>query len=273
MSNQVDKNANYTLSYDSGVKGFPSFYSYNPDWMIGMNNYFYTFKGGNVFRHNTNETRNQYYGVNYPAKVESVFNEQPLENKLFKTINLEGDDSWTTTVKSDLQDTGFIDADYYEKKEQAYFAFIRNSGQTLASPANANQYALRSLNGIATSSNILIDTPQAGQNLVKFSTSVSIGSIISIGDMLYFGTTPQLMGQILSVNIDLPNGVNEIIVDTLIGGAQVPPTQTEYILYIKSSVAESHGILGHYAVFSLINNNTSKVELFAVESEVMKSFP
>ena len=40
MSNQVTKNANYTLSYDSGVKGFPSFYSYNPDWMIGMNNYF-----------------------------------------------------------------------------------------------------------------------------------------------------------------------------------------------------------------------------------------
>ena len=91
--------------------------------------------------------------------------------------------------------------------------------------------------------------------------------------MLYFGTTPQLMGQIVFINIDLPNGVNEIIVNTLIGGAQVPPTQTEYILYIKSSVAESHGILGHYAVFSLTNNNTSKVELFAVESEVMKSFP
>jgi hypothetical protein len=91
--------------------------------------------------------------------------------------------------------------------------------------------------------------------------------------MLYFGTTPQLMGQIISTNIDIPNGINEIVVATNILGAQVPPTGTEYILYIKNSVAESHGILGHYAVFSLINNNTSKVELFAVESEVMKSFP
>jgi hypothetical protein len=273
MSNQVEKNKEYTLSYDSGVKGFPSFYSYNPDWMIGMNNYFYTFKGGNVFRHNTNETRNQYYGVNYPAKVESVFNEQPLENKLFKTMNLEGDDSWTTTLKSDIQDTGFINADYYEKKEQAYFAFIRNTGQTFASPANENQYALRSLNGIATSQNIQVDFPLNGQTQVSFATTILIGSIISIGDMLYFGTTPQLLGQVVSVNVDIPNGINNIIVDYNIGGAATPTTSTEFILYIKNSVAESHGILGHYAVFSLINNNTSKVELFAVESEVMKSFP
>jgi hypothetical protein len=44
-------------------------------------------------------------------------------------------------------------------------------------------------------------------------------------------------------------------------------------MYIKSSVAESHGVLGHYCIFTLENNSTTKVELFAVESEVMKSYP
>ena len=109
MSNQVIKGKAYTLSYDSGVQGFPSFYSYNPDWMIGMNNYFYSFNGGNLYRHNVNPTRNEYYGVRYPSTLQSVFNEQPLDNKLFKTMNLEGDDSWDTTLVSDQQDTGFID--------------------------------------------------------------------------------------------------------------------------------------------------------------------
>jgi hypothetical protein len=33
----------YTLTYDDGVKGFPSFYTYYPDWIQGMNNYLYTF--------------------------------------------------------------------------------------------------------------------------------------------------------------------------------------------------------------------------------------
>jgi len=273
MSNTVQPGQHYTLSYDNGVKGFPSFYSYNPDWMIGMNNFFYTYRGGNLYRHNVNETRNQYYGVNYPSVMQSVFNEQPLENKLFKTMNLEGDDSWGTVLISDQQDTGFIESNYYEEKEGAYFGFVRNSGQDFISPANPNQFPLRSLNGIATSQNIQVDFPLVGQTQVSFATTISIGSIISIGDMLYFGTTPQLLGQVVSVNVNIPSGVNNIIVDNTIGGAATPTTPTEFILYIKNSVAESHGILGHYAVFTLTNNNTNKVELFAAESEVMKSFP
>ena len=92
--------------------------------------------------------------------------------------------------------------------------------------------------------------------------------------MIYFGTpAPLLLGRVTEVNQNLPAGINEIVVDNTIGGAQPAPTQTEYILYIKNSVAESHGILGHYSVFTLTNNNTSKIELFNVESEVMKSFP
>jgi hypothetical protein len=52
---------NYTLTYSEGVAGWVSFYSYYPDWIIGMNNYLYTFKGGNIYKHNTNESRNTFY--------------------------------------------------------------------------------------------------------------------------------------------------------------------------------------------------------------------
>ena len=65
---------NYTLTYDEDVQGFPSFYTYNPDWMIGMNNYFYTFNGGNLYRHNVNEERNTFYGEFQPSEMQSVFN-------------------------------------------------------------------------------------------------------------------------------------------------------------------------------------------------------
>ena len=36
----------YTISYSEEAKGWPSFYSFLPDFMIGMNSYFYTFKNG-----------------------------------------------------------------------------------------------------------------------------------------------------------------------------------------------------------------------------------
>ena len=264
--------ANYTLTYSEGAKGWVSFYSYNPDWMIGMNNYFYTFKGGNIWRHNTNETRNNFYGVQYNSMIVSVINDKPLENKLFKTINIEGDDTWDATLQTDIQTTGFINAEWFEKKEGAYFAFVRNSGQT---PADAGEYPLRSLNGIGTSLTIL---GPAGAKIVSFSINplVNVGSILSIGDTVYYSlpptyATPILFGVVTNIEVNLPRGENRIIVDDT--GGTVPPIQTPYILYIKNSVAESHGVLGHYCVFTIENDNTNPIELFAIESEIMKSYP
>jgi hypothetical protein len=110
--------ANYTLSYSDMVAGWVSFYSYYPDWMIGMNNYFYTFNKGNLYRHNVNPLRNTFYGVFTSSSLQSVFNTSPLENKLFKTINLQGDAKWGVTLETDLQDSGFIQATWFEKKRQ-----------------------------------------------------------------------------------------------------------------------------------------------------------
>ena len=278
MANTVTKTDSYTLSYDSGVQGFPSFYSYNPEYMVGMNNYFYSFSGGNLYRHNTNSIRNRYYNVNYPSELQSVFNDEPLQNKLFKTINLEGDDSWGTTLISDQQDSGFILGSYYEEKEGSFYAFIRNSGSV---PAQLSEYALRSLNGLGSTSLI---TVVGSVTTVDFPTSLFIGNVISVGDMLYHSTpNPQLAGQVTAINQNLPAGINQVVINTD-GNTFIPsvtpapttfpfPSNYTYTLYIKNAVSESHGILGHYSVFSLTNSNTSKVELFAVESEAMKSFP
>ena len=263
----------YTLTYSDGVEGWVSFYSYDPDYMIGMNNYFYTFKGGNLYRHNVNPVRNQFYGVDYPSTITSVFNDVPLENKFFKTLNLEGDDAWAATMVTDIQNSGFIQYAWFEKKEQSYFAFVRNDGAT---PADISEYALRSLNGIGRSTNT---SGPANAFVITFSITplVAIGSIVSVGDYLYYSLppydSPVLCGQITAINQNYPLGINEIVVDTTIVGGGTPPINTPYFLYIKNSVAESHGVLGHYCVFELTNNNQDKVELFAVESEVMKSFP
>jgi hypothetical protein len=267
--------ANYTLSYSESAQGWPSFYSFNPDYMIGMNNYFYTFKGGNLFRHNVNETRNNFYGTNYPSRIQSVFNVSPLENKIFKTFNIEGNESWGTLMETDIQTSGFIQAPWYEKKEGSFFAFVRNAGTV---PAQPSEYALRSVNGIGLSQNV---TGSAAALTVSFPISpdlTEIGSIVSVGDYLYYSlpasySTPILCGQITSIVVDYPTGANRIVVNASIAGGGIPPITNPFFMYIKSSVAESHGVLGHYCIFTLENNSTTKVELFAVESEVMKSYP
>ena len=267
--------ANYTVTYSESSQGWPSFYSFIPDYMIGMNNYFYTFNGGNLFRHNVNETRNNFYGTQYNSMVKSVFNTSPLENKIFKTINLEGSHSWATLAETDIQASGFIESAWYEKKEASFFAFVRNAGTV---PAQPSEYALRSVNGIGLSQNV---TGSASALNVSFPISpdlTEIGSIVSVGDYLYYSlppsySTPVLCGQITSIVVDYLTGNNRIVVDASIAGGGIPPITTPFFMYIKGSVAESHGVLGHYCVFTLENNSTTKVELFAVESEVMKSYP
>ena len=276
----------YTLTYSESSKGFPSFYSYIPEMMVGMNNYLYSFKGGNIWRHNTNETRNNYYDTQYSSQITSIFNDSPLENKLFKTINLESDDAWSGIFSSNIQTTGTIDYSWFEKKEGSWFAFMRNSGAT---PAATDEYVLRSLNGIAASSSVDSAAPTAVE--INFPLTTSIGSILSIGDTLYFispapttpptppsPATPTRCGKVTAINIDLPSGVNQIVVDTqppLEPAGSIPPTQTDYFMFVKNQVAESHGILGHYCEFTITlpDTVTGASELFAVESEVMKSFP
>ena len=280
--------ANYTITYSDSAKGFPSFYSYYPDWMIGMNNYFYTFKGGNLYRHNVNTVRNTFYfdwnqrlavpndGFT-PTKMTSVFNQSPLENKLFKTINLEGDSSWSATLSTDLQNSGTISNSWFEKKESSWYAFVRNSG---GNPATIDQYSLRSMNGLGTSLNV---SGPATATVIDFPISpmVTLKGILSVGDFFYFVTagTPFFAGQVDAINVDLPRGVNQVVIDTVYPAPPATPTTTpipgttEYFLFMKDSISESHGVLGHYCIFDIENSDKTEINLFAVESDIMKSYP
>ena len=274
---------NYTLTFSPPANGWPSFYSYIPEWMQGMNQYFYSFYGGNLWRHNTNVLRNNYYGTPYPSTVTSVFNQEPVTNKIFKTLSLESDHSWGATFVSELQSTGFIEATYFEQKESDWFAFIRNQGVVNIDTAAeaAQEFPLRSANGIGnslTATNVLTVTT------FTFPLDLPIGSIPNIGDSVYYAVpvvfpavlTPIYLGEITAINVDIPATppLNNIVVEQNVGGGGVQPgVDVNYVMVTKNLVAESHGILGHYGLFTLTNEDTEAVELFAVKSEVMKSYP
>jgi len=270
-------NQNYTLTFSPGYQGWVSFYSYEPEIIQHMNQYLYTFFSGDLYRHNTNATRNEYYGTAYPSKVTTVLNQEPMVNKIFKTLSYEGNEPWGATLTSDLQTTGFIDSSYFVQKESDWFSFVRNSGTT---PADAAQeYPLRSVNGIGNTTNSV----QTGTNVVlSFALTTDIGSIISIGDSIYFGVpvvapatlTPIYSGTVTVITVDLAAGQNLIQYDIdTAGGGVVPAVPVVYAMFIKNQVAESKGILGHYGELTLTNSLTTHVELFAVKSEAMTSFP
>ncbi|QDP61998.1 MAG: putative structural protein [Prokaryotic dsDNA virus sp.] len=243
----------FTVSYTPEQKGWPSFYSYIPDFMLGMNNYLYTFKDGELYRHNTNNLRNNYYGVQYNSKITSIFNQNPLQAKFFKTLELESDSAWTASLLTDLQ-TGNIQSDLFKKKEGAYYSFIRSN-------AGTENFNLRYATGIGQAQ-VVGGTVAA--TTIQF--NVPITPIVSIGDTIFFGSTPDKAGPILSINAD----TKTITVDTT---NNQQPAGGDFILSLKNSVAESQGILGYFCEFELENDSTNAVELFAVTADVFKSFP
>lgn len=268
----------YTLTYSEQVQGWPSFYSFYPDWIIGMNNYLYTFKGGDLYKHNVNESRNTFYEQYWikvgtpseafkPTTLSSVFNESPLENKLFKTIKLDGDSTWDFTLQTDLQDSGYITSSWFEKKEASYFAFVRNN--------SSGELSIRSTNGIGRSVSVT-----GGGTEVNFSVNplVIIDGIMSVGDYVYFSIPPAygtffFAGSVSNIIRNYRTGVNQMVINTSLPGTVPISAQDNYFFFVKNSVAESHGVLGHYCVFDISNYSSSKIELFTVGSEVMKSFP
>ena len=102
----------FTISYEDDVAGWVSFKSFNQEQGVTLNNRYYTFAKQGLWEHNTNTTRNLFYGGEAqedgtlgPAEsaVEVVFNDAPSLVKDFKTIGYEGnfeegEDGWNCEI-------------------------------------------------------------------------------------------------------------------------------------------------------------------------------
>jgi len=250
--------ANYTLTYSESSQGWPSFYSFHPEWIQGMNQYLYTFKRGNLYRHNVNETRNNYYGQDYPSTITTVLNTDALTTKVFKTIDLEAQDPWKATVYSDIQGARDIEVDWFKKKEGDWFAFIRGISTN-------DNFNMRSAKGVG------VPTTLAGANPQTITFASAISTPIQVGDTVYSTPAPPAPPVVtLAGPITTINSPSEIVVNTT-GNTPVP--SGHFVFYVRNQVAESQGLLGHYCVMTLENNLTTATEMMAVKVDLMKSYP
>ena len=127
-----------TLTFDERSKGWTSFFTFKPDAMFSSQGYFYSAKNrgdaSDIYRHNTNQTRNSFYGQPIkPSSVQFVFNPSPNNIKTFQTINYEGTSGWeVTSLVSD--ETGF------DLVSNSWKNHIDEATVAVTVPATANTY-------------------------------------------------------------------------------------------------------------------------------------
>lgn len=240
--------ANQTITFSKRSGGWTSFWSYAPDWMLGMNSSFYTWKDGSLYKHDTNSTRNQFYGTNYSSSINTTFSQDPLTMKMYKTLSLDSNRPWETEIITDLS-TGHISASYYEEKEGGFYGYIRRNNGVIDNSAMSTQ-------GIGALSYRTLNTLVFSFNLSR--------SPVSVSDQLYVIRNQAL----LLIGTVTNHTSNYIIVNSI----TTIPNSGEVIVLVKNSTAESYGARGYYMDVQLTNSDTTEVEIFSIASNVFKSF-
>ena len=246
----------FTLSYDEKIKGWASFHSWSPGWILGINNMLFTIKEGQVYKHyDESVDRGNFYGSAYPSRVDIMVNDSPSEVKVAKALSIEGTNGWDTTVKAFESDQeefseANLQASDFQEKEGMWYSHIRRNEDT-------TDYSSKSVYGIGP-----VDAGGISGNDV---TVTGLTSMVKEGDAVYsyVASVETLIGTVTSVNRDT---------DTITLSSVAGLSTGEYILGKKNARIEGAELRGYTFRVELETNSTSREELFALNTEVFKSY-
>ena len=121
----VDEGFTIAYKHKDGVWG--SKYSFNPTMYVNINNEMYSFydtPSGVMWKHNVNDTRNNFYGTQYDSMFEVVSNRNPSMVKVFEAIGVEGDGTWSADMSTSFQNTTLGTTDF-DLREGHKYAMIK----------------------------------------------------------------------------------------------------------------------------------------------------
>lgn len=235
-----------TITWDEKVKGFTSFHSFIPDWMLRLNNRIFSIKNGNLWLHNVEGIGyNNFYGVQYKSSVTTIFNDEHSQDKIFKTLVLESTNSWKALLKTNYTES-HIKLNEFNQRESRWFAYVRkNENESDLNAVSQGLGAVQDIDGLDV-------------------TFIEVPNIVSVGDNLwqYRAENKELIGEIT----DIDN--NKITVDSFTNA----PLFDTFCFSKKDSRIEGSELRGYYMEITLEDNTSTKNELFAVGSEVVKSY-
>jgi hypothetical protein len=253
----ADINSAFTITFDEQVKGWTSFHSFLPDWMDSLNGEFYTIKDGQLYIHHdeSNLVRNNFYGEQFNSVLDFVINQAPSDIKFLKAVNIEGNKAMEAIVVSYLNDEqtditrSTISVGEFLNKEGKFYAYVRRNELT-------NDYTAKNAYGIGQ-----VDV-SVGTSEIIMQGNIPL-SLISVGDEVYDAANT-LIGNVVSYD----SGNNQLVVDT------TPTLAAGTFLYgLKSGRIEGSEIRGYNFAVTLTDSTTDRLEIFAFNSEVAKSFP
>ena len=232
-----------TWVYSDVLNGWLGKLTFTPEDMIRCNGQFYTFKNGDVYKHNIGSVYNTFYDVQNPSTIKFNLNQDVNIRKTHKTIEIDGDNPWDVSLTTNLGE-GYIDVNDFVKQEGIYRAYIRNLNDDIDTSLIGSTQGL----GVAT----------INGNVLEF--DYELDPIISIGDKVV-NESLILVGTIVSKTN------NSLTLNTINNY-----TSGGFLICTKPQSIEQNSLLGYYMQVKMTLSSNIKSELFRVGAEVDKSF-
>ena len=100
-----------TITFAELSDGWVSRKSFYPETGCSINNNYFTFNGGQLWKHHDNEVRNSFYDARYNSDITVVFNDNPGSIKSFNTVNYEGSQARILNFDTETT-TNWLTGDY-----------------------------------------------------------------------------------------------------------------------------------------------------------------
>lgn len=174
-SNSINEDDGFvTLSFDERAKGWPSFFSYQPDQMFSLRNNFYSVKTSDLgvaqlWRHNSTQVnRGSFYGENHRTSITFVLNPMPTNSKTFKTIGYQGSNGWeVNSMVSDSTGTVYNNNNSFSVLSLDSISQIKSytEGEYVITEGSGNSLSASSLTTVSLDVNSVNGVIRAGDSV------------------------------------------------------------------------------------------------------------
>ena len=226
------------LGFKEKAKGFPNYYTFSPDFMLGADNALYAWKDGVMYKLNETLIHNEYFGEQKICKIKFYVNHEFGLEKVFKAMSLKSTHAWDADLKTQEM-SRTIPKEHFEKISNFWYSDIMTNTNT-NTPAN-NIFGIGD-KAIVNGEIAITEKP----------------SVISIGDTILSATllfTPSVIVDITEDKIIIADPLN---------------TAVSFLMYSKNQGIDGVDLAGDYMEVELTLETDEEVTISAVNTEVVK---
>jgi hypothetical protein len=110
-----------TLGYNMDKRYWTTRYSFKPEMMAAANDKLFTWQFGQMYIHDEDALRCNYFGEQYDWGINVISNYDPSKSKFYRALSIEGDANAVVTVTNEDQQTSVSKA-MWRRKERLWYS-------------------------------------------------------------------------------------------------------------------------------------------------------